>query len=93
MLKFKALNHDWHFECFKCEIPGCEVNLQEKGFIEFNGKLLCTIHYNQELSKKEGKPVCQKPWFQKLSVPCLATMVHSLWWFMVLRLNIGKDEF
>ena len=67
---FKALNRDWHFECFKCQVEGCQVNLQEKGFIEFNNKLLCTIHYNQELSKKEGKPVCQKPWFQKLRVPC-----------------------
>lgn len=56
----KALNRDWHFGCFNCEVKGCKINLQEKGFIEFNNQLLCTIHYNQELSRKEGKPVCQK---------------------------------
>ena len=56
----EALNKDWHPECFKCQIDNCDANLQKAGFIDLQGQLLCTVHYNQELSKKEGKPVCQK---------------------------------
>merc|ERR1712062_298071 len=50
----KALNKDWHPECFRCQIDNCDANLQQKGFIELQNQLLCTLHYNQELSKKEG---------------------------------------
>jgi len=54
----KAMNNNWHPECFTCEI--CNTPLADVGFVKNAGRALCRPCHNREKAMGMGKLICYK---------------------------------
>ncbi|KAH7965849.1 hypothetical protein HPB49_011443 [Dermacentor silvarum] len=54
----KAMNNNWHPQCFRCEI--CTIPLADQGFIKNAGRALCHECNAKEKAAACGKYICYK---------------------------------
>ncbi|KAM7282655.1 LIM and senescent cell antigen-like-containing domain protein 1 isoform X1 [Ixodes scapularis] len=54
----KAMNNNWHPNCFRCEI--CQMTLADQGFIKNAGRALCHECNAKEKAAAIGKYICYK---------------------------------
>ena len=56
-----ALNAEWCLDCFQCDSTDSACSATPgTPLAQYNKKLFCRPCFNNEKSKNEGKPICQK---------------------------------
>lgn len=68
-----ALGKNWCPDHFVCANPQCGTKLEDKGFIEVDGKLYCESDYAKYFAPNCGK--CHKP---VVGVRCYIILVNEL---------------